>query len=75
MTFTHDLEERHQLPVYDFLGVAEYLWTKNITKSYKEANYVVICLSIEYNGGGGTKVDDLLDAESQKRFTAISSVS
>ncbi len=31
---------------------------------------MVICLSIEYNGG--TQADDLLDVESQRRFTAVS---
>ena len=31
---------------------------------------MVIWLSMEYNGG--TRVDDLLRVESQKRFTAIS---
>ncbi len=48
VTFTFDLDERHQPS--DFLGVAEYVWTNNIPKSYKETNSVVICISIEYNG-------------------------
>ncbi len=55
------------------LGVAEYVWTKNIKNIYKETNSAVICLSIEYNGG--TPVDDLFDVKSQKRFTAISILS
>ncbi len=48
VTFTFDLEKRQQLS--DFLGVAEYVWTKNIPKSYKRTSSMVICLSIEYNG-------------------------
>ena len=67
VTFTFDLEERHQLP--DFLGFWVLL-NRYRPKSYKETNSVVIRFSIEYNGG--TQVDDLLDVEFQKRFTAIS---
>ncbi len=42
-------------------------------KSYKVTNSMDIWFSIECNGG--TQVDDFLDVESQKRFTAISIIS
>ncbi len=72
VTFTFDIEERHQLSYFFLVSLNKYgpkIFQK-VTKRPILCSFVFPLSTI-----GGTQVDELLYVESEKRFTATSILS